>query len=114
MGLFGSSKKSSGPFRFRVSDAVQVPLRGYLLRLKLQDGTPALTDIAPGRKLRVRGPGGTERVVYVKDYSATEGVPSQKKLDARRELDIVISQEDGLVDGEEIQIGWTASGPVDD
>ena len=114
MGLFTKKKKSSGPFQFRVSDAVAVPLRGYLLRLKLQDGTPALTDIAPGRKLRVRGPNGGDRVIRVKDYSATEGVPSQDKLDQRRELDIVIASEDGLVDGEEIQIGWIASGPVND
>ena len=114
MGLFAGRKKSSGPFQFRVSDAVAVPLRGYLLRLKVQEGTPALSDIAPGKKLRVRGPGGSVRVVHVKDYSATEGVPSQEKLDQRRELDIVIPQEDGLVDGEEIQIGWIASEPVDD
>ncbi len=114
MGLFGKKKKASGPFRFRVSDSVAVPLRGYLLRLKLQDGTPALTDIAPGKKLRVRGPDGGERVIRVKDYSATEGFPSQEKLDDRRELDIIIESSDGLVDGEEIQIGWTASGPVND
>jgi hypothetical protein len=112
MGLFGNRKKESGPFNFRVSDAVAVPLRGYLLRLKLQDGSPALTDIAPGKKLRVRGPSGGERIIRVKDYSATEGFPSQEKLDKTRELDIVIDQDDGLVDGEEIQIGWTASGPV--
>lgn len=114
MGLFGKKDKERGPFQFRVSDAVAVPLRGYLLRLKLQEGTPALADIAPGKKLRVRGPTGGERMIRVKDYSATEGVPSQKKLDARGELDIVIAQEDGLVDGEEIQIGWVASGPVND
>lgn len=114
MGLFGKSKKAGGPFRFRVSDAVQVPLRGYLLRLKLQDGAPSLSDLSPGRRLRVSGPQGGERVIRVKDFSATEGVPSQEKLDQRRELDIVIGQEDGLVDGEEIQIGWVASGPVDD
>jgi hypothetical protein len=114
MGLFAKKKKSSGPFQFRVSDAVAVPLRGYLLRLKVQEGEPALSDVAPGRKLRVRGPAGGERIIRVHDYSATEGVPSQEKLDQRRELDIVITQEDGLVDGEEIQIGWTASGPVHD
>jgi hypothetical protein len=114
MGLFTKKKNKSEPFQFRVSDAVAVPLRGYLLRLKLQDGTPALSDIAPGRKLRVRGPDGGDRVIRVKDYSATEGVPSQEKLDTRRELDIVIAHEDGLVDGEEIQIGWIASGPVND
>jgi hypothetical protein len=114
MRLFTKKKKSSGPFQFRVSDAVQVPLRGYLLRLRVQDGTPALSDIAPGRKLRVRGPNGSDRIIRVMDYSATEGVPSQEKLDKRRELDIVIAHDDGLVDGEEIQIGWTASGPVND
>jgi hypothetical protein len=112
MGLFGKQKKSSGPFQFRVSDAVQVPRRGYLLRLKLQDGEPVLEDLSPGRKLRVRGPHGGDRVIVIKDYSATEGFPSQAKLDARRELDVIIDQTDGLVDGEEIQIGWLASGPV--
>ena len=115
MGLFRKKKKrAGGPFRFRVSDSVAVPMRGYLLRLKLQDGTPALSDLSPGRRLRVRGPQGGERVITVKDFSATEGFPSQAKLDQRRELDIVVAQEDGLLDGEEIQIGWLASGPVDE
>lgn len=115
MGLFSKKKKSAGgPFRFRISDSVAVPLRGYLLRLKLQEGTPALEDLSPGRRLRVRSPNGSERLIYVKDFSATEGFPSQEKLDERRELDIVVAQEDGLLDGEEIQIGWVASGPVED
>jgi hypothetical protein len=115
MALFSKKKKSAGgPFRFRISDSVAVPLRGYLLRLKLQEGTPALADLSPGCKLRVRGPNGGERVIRVKDFSATEGFPSQEKLDQRRELDIVVAQEDGLVDGEEIQIGWIASGPIAD
>jgi hypothetical protein len=115
MGLFSKKKSAAGgPFRFRVSDSVAVPLRGYLLRLKLQEGTPSLKDLTPGRQLRVRSPLGSERVIRVKDFSATEGFPSQEKLDKRRELDIVIDHEDGLVDGEEIQIGWMASGPVDE
>jgi hypothetical protein len=114
MGLFGSKKKSSGPFEFRISDSVAVPRRGYLLRLKLLSGAPALDDVAPGRKLRVRGPSGDERVISIKDYSATEGKPSQAKLDKFRALDIVVGQDDGMVDGSEIQIGWTASGPVED
>ena len=114
MGLFSKKKKSSGPFQFRISDSVAVPRRGYMLRLKLLDGAPALDDVAPGRKLHVRGPSGDVRTVLIKDYSATEGFPSQKKLDERRELDIVVGQDDGLLNGEEIQIGWTASGPVED
>jgi hypothetical protein len=115
MGLFGKKKKkSSTPFQFRVSDSVAVPRRGYLLRLRLLNGEPALADVAPGRKLRVRGPQGGERIVVIKDYSATEGFPSQEKLDTRRELDVIVDQSDGLVDGQEIQIGWMASGPVSD
>lgn len=115
MGLFSKKKeRAGGPFRFRVSDSVAVPLRGYLLRLKLQEGTPALADLSPGRRLRVRGPRGGERIIRIKDFSATEGFPSQEKLDKRRELDIVVGQEDGLVDGEAIEIGWLASGPIED
>lgn len=115
MGLFSRKKKAAGgPFRFRVSDAVAVPLRGYLLRLKLQEGAPLLEDLAPGRRLRVRAPSGGERTIRVKDFSATEGFPSQEKLERRQELDIIIGPEDGLQDGEEIQIGWVASGPVDE
>jgi hypothetical protein len=114
MGLFGKKKKDSGPFQFRISDSVAVPRRGYLLRLKLLNGAPALDDVAPGRKLRVRGPTGDERVIVIKDYSATEGKPSQDKLDKFRALDIVVAQDDGLQDGREIGIGWMASGPVED
>jgi hypothetical protein len=107
-------KKPSGPFQFRVSDSVQVPLRGYLLRLKVLDGTPRLADVSPGRRIRVRAPHGTERVITIKDFSATAGFPSQEKLDQHRELDIVVDAEDAIVDGREIEIGWTASGPVED
>lgn len=114
MGIFSKKKKPSGPFQFRVSDSVQVPLRGYLLRLKLLDGTPGLADVSPGRRIRVRSPNGTERVITIKDFSATAGFPSQEKLEQQRELDIVVDTQDAIVDGREIEIGWIASGPVED
>ena len=44
----------NGSFRFRVSDAVQVPLRGMLLRLRLNEGAPSVKDLAVGRTLRLR------------------------------------------------------------
>lgn len=114
MGLFTKKKKSGGPFRFRVSDSVQVPLRGYLLRLKLLEGEPGMVDVSPGRKLRVHGPSGSERTIVIKDLSVTAGVQSQERLERTRELDIVVEASDGMVNGEEIEIGWTASGPVQD
>jgi hypothetical protein len=114
MGIFSKKKKPSGPFQFRVSDSVQVPLRGYLLRLKLLDGAPGLADVSPGRRIRVQAPNGTERVITIKDFSATAGFPSQEKLEQQRELDIVVDAQDAIVDGHEIEIGWIASGPVED
>ncbi|MGQ0814873.1 MAG: hypothetical protein ACT4O1_10465 [Gemmatimonadota bacterium] len=112
MGIFGSRKKSGEPFEFRVSDAVEVPLRGYLLRLKLLNGDPALADIAPGGKIKLRAPEGTERVVTIKDYSATQGAASQKRLDRTRELDVMIEGREAVIDGQVVDIGWIASGPA--
>jgi hypothetical protein len=114
MGLFSKKKKATGPFQFRVSDSVQVPLRGYLLRLKLLNGEPQLDDLSPGRRIRIKAPSGRERVITVKDFSATAGFPSQEKLEQHRELDIIVEATEGVVDGEEIEIGWIASGPVQD
>ena len=106
MGLFKEARKSGGPFQFRVSDAVEVPLRGYLLRLKLLSGDPSLSDIGPGKSIRLRTPSGAERVVPIKDYSVVQGVASQKRLDRTRELDVVIDTPDAVIDGQVVDIGW--------
>lgn len=106
---------AGGPFRFRVSDAVDVPLHGHLLRLKLLEGEPALGALEPGSRVRVRSPdddarGG--RVVEVQGFSATGGRPTQERLERKRELDIIISDEDAAGDGEPVRIGWLVEGPV--
>ena len=85
-----------------------------LLRLKVLSGTPALNDLSPGSKIRVRAPDGSERTITVKDFSVTSGFPSQERLDRYRELDLIVDHDDGYGDGNEIQIGWVASGPVRD
>lgn len=114
MGVFGSRKKSGGAFEFRVSDAVEVPLRGYLLRLKLTGGDPGLGDLAPGKNITLRSPSGKERVILIKDQSLTQGVASQSRLDRTREFDIVIEGNDAVVDGELAQIGWTVVSAAND
>jgi hypothetical protein len=108
------TRKESGPFRFRVSDALAVPLRGYLLRLRLLDGVPALADVSPGRKLTVRSPEGVARTVSIKDLSITGGEMTQDLLERYGLLDVVISQPEASEGGEWIDIGWEASGPVND
>jgi hypothetical protein len=97
-------------FRFRISDAVEVPMRGYLLRLRLLEGSPRISELAPGRRLRLRAPDGTERVVRVQDYAVVGGRATQARLERTRELDIVISREDALAGGRPVTIGWMVVG----
>lgn len=103
------AKRTDGPFEFRISDALEVPHRGYLLRLKLLDGEPVLGDLAPGQKITLRSPDGIEGVVAIKDYSLTQGPPSQKRFDRTHELDVVIETADAVVKGQIVDIGWTAT-----
>lgn len=98
-----------GPFTFRVSDVVEVPLRGTLLRLRLVDGTPSMDDLGVGAALRLRSPAGVERDVQVTAHAVTGGKPTQERLDRVGELDVLI---DNGAAGEPIEIGWMASGPV--
>jgi hypothetical protein len=93
-------------FRFRVSDAVDVPHRGMLLRLRLMEGTPSIADLRPGRYLLLRSPDGVERWVRVLDFAIVGGRATQARLERTRELDIVISQADAHRDGRPIEIGW--------
>jgi len=114
MGIFGGRKKSSGPFQFRVSDAVEIPNRGYLLRLKLINGDPAVGDLTSGKRIRLRAPGGAERVITIKDTATTIGPVSQTRLDRTREYDVVVATPDAVVDGQIVEIGWEATGPAND
>lgn len=101
-----------GPFRFRVSDALDVPLRGYLLRLRLLEGRPDIDDLSPGSRLLLRSPDGEERQVRVEDFSTTGGRQTQERLDRYGELDIMISNDDALgEDGRAIDIGWIVLRP---
>ncbi len=95
--------------RFRVSDAVAVPLRGMLLRLKVVEGSPRMSALRKGRPLRVIAPDGDERVVTIRDFATTGGRPTQERLDTFGELDVVVSAEDGLGDDRPIEIGWYAA-----
>jgi hypothetical protein len=105
-----NTKSAGGAFRFRVSDSMDVPLRGRMLRLKVVDGTPAIGDLKPGRTLRVSGPGG-ERTVKVVGHAVTSGRATQERLDRVRELDVIVA-DDAEHDQGPVGIGWHASGPV--
>jgi hypothetical protein len=99
-------------YTFRVSDAVHVPLRGHMLRLRLTDGTPSMDDLAVGQVLRLRSPAGETRDVPIVAHSVTGGNPTQKRLEQTGELDVIVSGELAEANGDPVEIGWLASGPI--
>jgi hypothetical protein len=100
-------------YTFRVSDALEVPLRGHMLRLRLLNGEPSMKDLAVGKTLRLESPSGETRDIPIVAHSVTSGMPTQKRLETNRELDIIVSSSDAK-DGSPIEIGWVASGPVEE
>jgi hypothetical protein len=95
-------------YRFRVSDAYFVPLRGWMLRLKLVDGSFEPSMLKPGSTVRLVAPDGEERIVTVDGRAATGGRQKQGRIDAYREYDIVIPEADAVRDGRPVDLGWEA------
>lgn len=97
---------SNGIASFRVSDVVPVPLRGYMLRLRLVDGEPAASALRPGRSLRLVGPDGGDRVVQIRGVAVPSGRARARadRLSRMREIDVIVAGSDG----EPVRIGWTA------
>lgn len=108
-----SDRSPGGDFAFRVSDALAVPLRGWLLRLRLLEGSPSMKLLAPGRRITLVSPDGTRRDVTIVAHSVTGGRATQERLNTYGELDVVISAEDAGRGGNRVGIGWTARGPSD-
>ena len=106
------TKNQSGTARFNVSDALDVPLRGFLLRLRRTDGSFSVKDLGPGSQLRLTSPTGHERVVTVRAHSLTGGRNTQERLEKTGQIDLIVSSEDAYAEGGAIGIGWTAEGPV--
>ena len=107
---------SSEVARWRVSDVSEVPLRGFILRLRLQDGAPSVKDLKGGT-LRVTAPTSfgrmhIARVVGIRDFAVSGGRASQAYVDRYGLVDVIVSAEDavGGADGDSpIRIGWTAT-----
>lgn len=102
------AKQSTQDFRFRVSDALPVPLRGTMLRLRLVAGTPVLSALEPGSTIHLEGPGGETRTAEVKALSTTGGHASQRLLEKYGQLDVLIPPP--ATDGRPVQIGWYVVG----
>jgi hypothetical protein len=109
LGRKKAARAQGGAFSFRVSDVVDVPLRGTVLRLRLVDGAPSMADLGVGSSIRLRSPLGLEADVQITGHSVTGGRPTQERLDRTRELDVLV---DDAALQEPVEIGWTATGPL--
>lgn len=107
-------ESTGGTPRFNVSDALDVPLRGFLLRLRRVDGDVSVKDFGPGTRLLLRSPDGLERAVTVTARSLTGGRNTQGRLDRTGQIDLIISSEEAYQDGRPIGVGWSAEGPLRD
>lgn len=109
--MFGRKKSGGGAFRFRVSDVVEVPQRGTILRLKVLEGTPSMTDLGVGGRIRVGPDEEREREVQIVAHSVTGGRATQERLEKTGEVDVLIAGAEAR-SPEPIEIGWLASGPA--
>lgn len=101
-----AKKTTTSTYRFRVSDSLEVPLRGQLLRLRLIEGMPDMSELAPGKRIRLISPSGETREVTILDHSETGGRATQERLEKTRELDLVIS----IDAARDVDIGWFVTG----
>jgi hypothetical protein len=109
---FRRRRKSTGEVtQFRVSDVVDVPLRGIVLRLRVVEGAPSFDDFGEGTLLELRSPTGETRRVRITAHSLTGGRQSQTRLDRTRELDVLVEPVTDADNGP-LEIGWMARGPV--
>jgi hypothetical protein len=104
---------AGGAFNFRVSDVVDVPLRGTKLRLRLLEGSPSMKDLRVGATLLLRTLSGEEGRVQIVAHPSSVGTATQKRLERSREFDVIVTPA-GEKPGVRIpaEIGWTASGPA--
>src|SRR5687768_198882 len=99
-------------FGMQVSDVVDVPLRGQMLRLKITSGSVSVADLAVGRKLRLTGPNGEQQVVEIIAHPVSGGNVTQKRIDKYREFDALVRPVDNEA-GDPINFGFRAE-PVRD
>lgn len=91
---------SSGQVVFRVVDALRGPHTGWILRLRLHEGTPPPLSAFRGSRWRVEGKDGVVRTVEVLDFPLTGGKPSDRRLRETGRIDLHVSVVEGPDEGE--------------
>lgn len=78
---------------FRVLDAMDAPLRGRILRLRLQSGEAPSVKALKGARLRARSPDGDEKIVRVEGFAVFGGKASDERLARTGRVDLHVTEE---------------------
>ncbi|MBI4540759.1 MAG: hypothetical protein HY704_14755 [Gemmatimonadetes bacterium] len=89
---------------FRVIDAMDAPLGGRIVRLRVLEGRPTVKSLK-GAALKAISPrNGAQRVVRIRDFSIVGGRPSDRRIAESGRCDLLI--EDPAAGEEPIEVGW--------
>lgn len=91
---------------FRVLDAMDAPLQGRILRLRLQSGeAPSVRDLK-GARLRATSPDGRAVGLRVRGFALFGGRPSDERLARTGRIDLLVDEES---DGGPVEPRWEVS-----
>lgn len=96
---------------FRVIDAMDLPHRGQLLRLRLAEGAAPPVRELKGSRLLARSPDGQEQRLRVLEFAAIGGRPSDRRLARTGRIDLVVDSEDGRT-RPSVSLRWEVTGPL--
>ena len=101
----------TGNHAFRVIDAMDVPHRGRVVRLRLKGGQPPSLRDLKGATLRAKSPTGEEETLKVVGFFLPGGRPSDARLSRTGRIDLMVELEGG---GErpEVSTQWEVHGPL--
>jgi hypothetical protein len=101
-------EQQTGTPVFRVIDAMDAPLFGLILKLRLQSGrTPALKEVKGGL-FNARSPEGEEATVRITNFAMTNGKPNQARFGRTGRIEVVATSEP---ETPRVSLKWTLSGP---
>ena len=95
---------------FLVIDAMDVPHRGRVIRLRLQGGQPPSLRDLKGALLQAQSPQGDRETLKVIGFFLPGGRPSDARLSRTGRVDLLVELEGGM-DRPEVSTRWEVTGP---